>query len=46
MATPQVSGVAALLAAALPGATMETLVRRILRGVDPLACLSGVVRTG
>ena len=46
MAAPQVTGVAALLAAALPGADMDTISRRILRGIDPLGCLSGIVRTG
>ncbi len=45
MATPHVSGVAALVANAEPGLTVAQLRQRILRTVTPLATMQGVVST-
>jgi subtilisin family serine protease len=46
MATPHVSGVAALVKAAHPSYTVAQLKNAILTGVDPVAALSGKVATG
>jgi hypothetical protein len=46
MATPMVSGVAALVASAFPQATPDEIRTRLLGGVDPIAGLAGKVVTG
>ncbi len=46
MATPHVSGVAALLLSQYPGMQSEELKARILGGADPLSNLTGMVLTG
>ncbi|MEP6789052.1 MAG: S8 family serine peptidase, partial [Acidobacteriota bacterium] len=46
MATPYVSGVAALIIAADPGISMKDLRDRILKTADPLDSLKGKVETG
>jgi subtilisin family serine protease len=46
MATPMVSGVAALCWAANPNATVAQVRDAILRGVDPVAALAGKVASG
>jgi subtilisin family serine protease len=46
MATPHVSGVAALVKAAHPSYTVAQLKNAILSGVDPVAALRGKVATG
>lgn len=46
MATPFVSGVAALILAANPGISIEELRARLLKSVDPLPALKGKVATG
>lgn len=46
MATPHVSGVAALIYSAFPGATATEVKNRILNTVDPVASLSGKTLTG
>lgn len=46
MATPHVSGVAALVLNAEPGLTVAQLKDRLLRTVTPLSTLQGVVSTG
>lgn len=46
MATPFVSGVAALVLAAHPGITIDELRARLLNSVDPLWSLKGKVATG
>ncbi|HEV8099724.1 MAG TPA: S8 family serine peptidase [Gaiellaceae bacterium] len=46
MATPHVSGVAALVKAAHPSYTVAQLKNAILTGVDPVAALNGKVATG
>ncbi|HEX4718261.1 MAG TPA: S8 family serine peptidase, partial [Thermoleophilaceae bacterium] len=46
MATPHVTGVAALVKAAHPAYTVAQLVAAILRNTDPVAGLSGKVATG
>jgi subtilisin family serine protease len=46
MATPHVSGVAALLLASEPGLTPEQVKDRILDSVDPLPGLSGITVSG
>ncbi len=46
MATPHVSGVAALVLAQSPGITYGELRQRILQGVVPIAALNGKTQTG
>jgi len=46
MATPYVSGVAALIVASDPGISMKDLRDRILKTADPLDSLKGKVETG
>jgi len=46
MATPYVSGVAALIVASSPGISMKDLRDRILKTADPLDSLKGKVETG
>lgn len=46
MATPEVSGVAALVLAANPGMSMKELRARLFESVDKLPALSGKVATG
>ncbi|MEO7672943.1 MAG: S8 family serine peptidase [Pyrinomonadaceae bacterium] len=46
MATPQVSGVAALIVASEPNISVEKLRERILKSVDKIDSLSGKVATG
>jgi hypothetical protein len=46
MATPHVTGAAALLAAYQPGLSMESLKASIMNNVDVLPAWSGVVKTG
>jgi len=46
MATPYVSGVAALIVANEPKITMEKLRERILKSVDKLDSLNGKVESG
>lgn len=46
MATPMVSGVAALVATAFPSASNQEIRLRLLGGVDRVASLSGKVATG
>ena len=46
MATPHVSGAAALAKAVFPGATGAGLKALLLRTVDPVAVLAGTTRTG
>jgi subtilisin family serine protease len=46
MAAPLVSGAAALALAQSPTLTLSGLKSRLLAAVDPLASLSGKVRTG
>jgi subtilisin family serine protease len=46
MATPEVSGSAALAKAVFPGASGVGLKALLLRNVDPVAALSGTTRTG
>jgi len=46
MATPFVSGVAALILAANPGISIDELRTRLLNSVDPLPSLKGKVTTG
>ncbi|MGZ5435307.1 MAG: S8 family peptidase [Pyrinomonadaceae bacterium] len=46
MATPFVSGVAALILAANPGLSIDELRARLLKSVDPLPSLKGKVTTG
>jgi hypothetical protein len=46
MATPYVSGVAALIVASEPGISMEKLRARLLGTVDKLDSLEGKVETG
>ncbi len=46
MATPEVSGVAALIIASEPSITMEKLRQRLLKSVDKIESLSGKVASG
>ena len=46
MATPHVSGVAALVASTYPEADYTYIKNRILNGSDPVASLKGKVATG
>ena len=46
MATPDVAGVAGLVASAFPEATNDELKARILNGTDKLENWTGVVATG
>ncbi len=46
MATPHVSGVAALLLAQFPALTNDEIKERILNSVDPVSSLKGMVMTG
>lgn len=46
MATPHVSGVAALVLAQFPGISLSELRQRILQGAVPIAALTGKTQTG
>ncbi len=46
MATPHVSGAVAFAAMNFPGDTVTQRIQRVLGGVDPIAGLTGKVRTG